>query len=696
MSDSVIIEVSGEQYRKLGLGTYISDFANILKAFIGSNFLSIPFGFGRCGLILGVLGLIVVAGLTTHCAHLLVKAKYHAIKHVLHVCLHPNNFAVKVHYGAQSRCPKNTFGSKLIIDHLIPPEFLNQKGNVSEKKEDVSEIQRRLVNTLQYADLARMCFGQFGVAVTNVAILITQLGFCINYAIFTASAVQSFFPVYDCTVQVRNNVSIFSPDCRYLVNPPWQSGMDTSMNESRTDFSAAVSYGSTTVGLENSFIPGNFTIQNNPSGFVISKDSFSKEEATSSQPGDTNRSISSIFSSASSMVAALSSASDLPVPKTAAPHLGTSTLPTPTSKSWETSESVTGSSPSSLLESSSNVTVSDSGTQTSVAIPVQKDMPVSSSSPDQTVWSVSWTDSPDIRLLFLIPVAIFVVLILQRRMRGIGLISTVGNVSLICGTLVVIVALILQFHVSDSWVWARVEGLPMFFGTVAGAFEGAGAMLPVESSMEGNRHNYAHYVTAGLTVLVLLHICTGVLSYLSFGSAIAQVVSMNLDVGSWLGVTVNVFLMVGILFTFPIMVFPVVQMAEATMFGKGRCCQKKGEKAYDEVLLMSDSRPSSGSLDAESVLRQVSPWKRNVVRIMLVLAIGLMGLLLRDSFAYVAAFVGAVGSIFVAYILPCLFHMKLCWSNLPPAIRLKDVFIVGLGVVFCVMGVYSVIKDNIL
>ena len=37
-------------------------------------------------------------------------------------------------------------------------------------------------------------------------------------------------------------------------------------------------------------------------------------------------------------------------------------------------------------------------------------------------------------------------------------------------------AYVAEFHVSNTWLWVRLEGLPIFFGTTSSAFEGAGAV----------------------------------------------------------------------------------------------------------------------------------------------------------------------------------------------------------------------------
>jgi len=49
----------------------------------------------------------------------------------------------------------------------------------------------------------------------------------------------------------------------------------------------------------------------------------------------------------------------------------------------------------------------------------------------------------------------------------------------------------------------------------------------------------------------------------------------------------------------------------------------------------------------------------------------------------------------LAYILPCLFHLKLRWQALPLAIKVKDITIIIIGVCCGAAGVYSVLLQII-
>ncbi|KAK7507846.1 hypothetical protein BaRGS_00000811 [Batillaria attramentaria] len=597
MSDDIVIEMVNDHQRSLGVHIYISDFANILKAFIGSNFLSIPFGLKQCGMALGLVSLIIIAAFTTHCCLLLVKCRYYAIGHVCE--LYRNMGTASPSYESTgTEAPQrvqdvSSYRASLTFDHLVSSEVLERK--LKNTEEDLQSLKKQLLKTIQYGDIARMCFGWWGVAVVNTAIMVTQVGFTANYVIFTANTLYSFFPVYNCTAVTRGNKTVLlSPDCGYLTRSPWDHSQ-------------------------------------------VLQDSFD--------------------SNASSPVSHFESLSESPY------HSNQSSLP----------ETLSNNSTSSSVDEVSS----------SLLLGAVMSLPATSNS---SVWSEVWTNAPDLRLLVIVPVVVFMVLVLPRSIRGLGIISAVGNVGIMSGALLVLLALAAQFEVSDTWQWARVEGLPIFFGTVAGAFEGAGMILPVEGSMDGNHHNFPYLLAGCITLVVLILEGVCVLSYLTFGDTIAQMVTMNITAGSGMSVAVNICLMVGVICTFPIMAYPVVSLAELALFGSGGLCNSKSDESTEE---------EKTSLLPATKQNEISPWKRNVIGITLVLILGGLGVLLKDSFAYITAFIGALGSTLVAYILPCMFHLRLCWPRLSPLIKIKDMCIIVAGMVFMVTGVYSVISDMI-
>lgn len=74
---------------------------------------------------------------------------------------------------------------------------------------------------------------------------------------------------------------------------------------------------------------------------------------------------------------------------------------------------------------------------------------------------------------------------------------------------------------------ATYRTLPLFFGSVAFAFEGIGVVLPLENKMKYPEHA-VRVVGVGMTIVVLLYMVFGMLGYLTFGDDIEASITLNL------------------------------------------------------------------------------------------------------------------------------------------------------------------------
>lgn len=54
---------------------------------------------------------------------------------------------------------------------------------------------------------------------------------------------------------------------------------------------------------------------------------------------------------------------------------------------------------------------------------------------------------------------------------------------------------------------------------------------------------------------------------------------------------------------------------------------------------------------------------------------------------------GAVGSITLAYTLPCIFHLQMCWSELSVPVKVKDVVIIVTGLSFTILSLFTTVQD---
>ncbi len=83
--------------------------------------------------------------------------------------------------------------------------------------------------------------------------------------------------------------------------------------------------------------------------------------------------------------------------------------------------------------------------------------------------------------------------------------------------------------------------------------------------MAENRSRYPCYLHISLALLSTLYGSFGILGYLRFGSETNQIVTENLE-GSIIVVILRCLLFFGVLFTYPLQIYPVIEIAEGIIF----------------------------------------------------------------------------------------------------------------------------------
>ncbi|CAL1529003.1 unnamed protein product [Lymnaea stagnalis] len=521
----------------------VSDFGNMLKAFIGSNYLTIAYAFTQSGILMGVILLTIIAAVTDHCCHLIVKCKYEAIKHVL---------SSREAYKSSPTSSVNgnaTFNSE-------------KQDEVERDLDNLKKSQDQMVRHLTYGDVGKIAYGSVGLFLVNACLLLTQFGFCVNYFIFIGNTIYTLFPSENTTKNYNDS---------------------TIVNEQIT------------------------------------------AENFKSQHIDLNISLSAL-------------PAYLPM--------------------YNVSEYVITST------------------------------------------------SPDLRLLVLTPIPVFVGFAFLRDVRHLGFVSVGANVSIFIGSLVTLVYIIVGFSVSSDWELYKWATLPVFFGMVTSAFEGIGTILPIESSMEGNRHNFSPFLHGSIVILSMVLTTFGIVGYLRYGETTEQILNKNIPTTTAVGMAINICLLFGVILTFPLQIFPVIEISEIFIFGHGHQCDSTKKDQDNEDLedgniygensnakLLPKRKAHAPDPVIMTLLNEVSSWKRNILRILIVLCAAGLAILLRDLFAYVSAFIGAIGSSVIAYILPCLFHLKLCWHKIGFCVRFKDICIIVFGTAASILSLYTTIKE---
>ncbi|GAB1597532.1 uncharacterized protein LOC115218729 isoform X2 [Argonauta hians] len=538
----------------------IADFANVMKAFIGTNYLSVPYAFSQSGVIAGLILLVIIAGLTSHCCQLIVKCKYYALDILL---------------------------CKFDARHLKSSDNMDQQR---------IELESQLQKQLSYGDIGMIAFGRIGQGVVNFCVFLTQFGYCIGYCIFVGNTLLSFFPIVSQCVllHVANNSQLNSSlSAKHLMEVPANQ-----LNR-----------------LANHSIAWNCTTVFNKSGTVLPPEI----------PKGTKMSHLSNYNASSSITTSIS------------PFKATEILT------------------SSIHHLSQHISFT--------------------------------TVAPSLYILILLQLPVLILFSFVRNMRILGIISICANASIVLGWAAIMIFLFINFSFSNDLKLVSSEA-SIFFGLLASAFEGIGTIIPIESSMDGNRHHFSKFLNGAILIVSFILLVLGLFGYLRFGSNVNQLINLSL-IHNGLGAhLLNACLIVAVICTYPLMIYPVLQMIENFVFLSDTI--PDSENMSSNLLdTLEEDIPFSG---AKPIPASVPSWKRHGVRISVITSTIGFGILFRHYFAYLTAILGSIGGTLILFILPCIFELSLWWKKLSTPVIFKNVLVALFGFVGSCLSLHSILR----
>jgi proton-coupled amino acid transporter len=195
----------------------------------------------------------------------------------------------------------------------------------------------------------------------------------------------------------------------------------------------------------------------------------------------------------------------------------------------------------------------------------------------------------------------------------------------------------------------------LFFGMAVFAFEGAGIILPMQQAMR-EPSEFKPILRNGMLVITTLYLVFPLLTYVAWGSAIQDMVTANLPQRAPIVITVELLYCAGLFLTFPIMMWPAVQILEGSrLFRALDCCSVGG----------GGGGGSGGRV--QSI----------VFRTLLVAVVSLAAVCI-PKFGLFVGLIGCLSCSMLAFILPALFSLKLDSSERSRPLRW---FMVGFGVI---------------
>ena len=104
---------------------------------------------------------------------------------------------------------------------------------------------------------------------------------------------------------------------------------------------------------------------------------------------------------------------------------------------------------------------------------------------------------------------------------------------------------------------SNASAFPFFFSVSIYCYEGAGLIFSLESSPHKSiRHHFRPIFITSLTIITMIYIVFGLCGYLAFGKFTNEIITNNINYGV-IPTKVKLFLSVSLLFTYPVMMFPV-------------------------------------------------------------------------------------------------------------------------------------------
>mmetsp|Transcript_5021 Transcript_5021/g.21751 ORF Transcript_5021/g.21751 Transcript_5021/m.21751 type:complete len:501 (-) Transcript_5021:888-2390(-) len=304
----------------------------------------------------------------------------------------------------------------------------------------------------------------------------------------------------------------------------------------------------------------------------------------------------------------------------------------------------------------------------------------------------------------LVPLPLLILIAQLRSVRSLGPFSAFANLSLLVGFVAVVAYISMNFKFQPTN--PPISAFPIFFGQVTAALEGIGLVLPVEASMSVPKY-FDRVLALALSCLTFVLMTVGVLGFVTFGEDTKSIILVNMQ-GSGIITGIKIVLCLGILFTYPLQLVPVVQSLEGWVAGGppvpahviaheiGQAgieidqeIEREQEEAEDEENLAAVANPDEDPIPIEHTGRRTlfaNQWYQVLCRFLVVMATAMVAMFAGKSFGLFQSLIGSLGASFLAYTGPAYLHWYMFRNEMGPLAKSRDFFIFMIGIVGSVVG----------
>ncbi|KAJ2094124.1 hypothetical protein GGI09_005580 [Coemansia sp. S100] len=259
-------------------------------------------------------------------------------------------------------------------------------------------------------------------------------------------------------------------------------------------------------------------------------------------------------------------------------------------------------------------------------------------------------------------VAVLLPLCLVRHIKGFSAIALLADVFVVIGLVYVWgVDVSTLSRLGMSYVRNfNPESYSLFLGTAAYTFEGYALILPIVDAM-GQPAKFPAVLSLVMAICATIAVSIGALSYAAFGEKTEAIVLLNMPSSTAATLTVQLLYSSAILFTIPLMMFPVIRIFEQALFPR-----------------------RSGKLNTGVKLQ------KNIFRALLVIVVVGISVSNVERVDKLVAVIGGFACVPISFIFPPLFHLKAVaesrWE------RVRDIMLAGLGLVICLYVTYGAVS----
>ena len=215
------------------------------------------------------------------------------------------------------------------------------------------------------------------------------------------------------------------------------------------------------------------------------------------------------------------------------------------------------------------------------------------------------------------------------------------------------------------------------------SMEGVGLILSLEHSCR-DRNKFPGLlmrVVGGITLFMALF---GAAGYWAFGDETMAPITLNLGHGK-AATLVQGALCVALYFTYPVMMFPVWTIAEERILALNDSESEEYEAAKLEEQEFEEENEQDEASHVHHVPSSANGWKKRVMRASVVLTTALVAYAVPDFGEYLSL-VGSSICTILGFLLPAYFHLQVCGSELHPAERTLNWFLLVGGSIFALVG----------